>query len=369
MKTWFQIENIEEIDSPSLVLYEARLMFNLNMMLQMVKNDATKLMPHVKTNKMPRVIERMVSLGIFQFKASTIAEAEIAARAGAKHVLIAHQLVGPKIARFGKLIDHFPNTEFSTLVDNLDSTKLLEIESEQLQKPIHLYVDINNGMHRSGIELGQNLVNLLEYINTSKNLLLNGLHIYDGHLRQPDFQERRSKVESDLNTVNVFFEALKKDHPKLRMICGGTPTFTAHLKDQDRICSPGTCVFWDWGYGDKLQEQNFKYALLLITRVISKPTHGIVTIDLGHKAVSSENSIDKRVKFLNLKNYTLKSQSEEHGILEVDDWEAINVGDVFYGVPFHVCPTVNLYDEVSVIQNGKKGETWEITARQRKINF
>ena len=44
-------------------------------------------------------------------------------------------------------------------------------------------------------------------------------------------------------------------------------------------------------------------------------------------------------------------------------------GDVLYGIPYHICPTVNLYDDVSVISNGKKIDTWEISARKRKLTI
>ena len=39
------------------------------------------------------------------------------------------------------------------------------------------------------------------------------------------------------------------------------------------------------------------------------------------------------------------------------------------GIPYHICPSINLHDEVSVIENGKKVDTWEITARKRKLRF
>jgi D-serine deaminase-like pyridoxal phosphate-dependent protein len=165
------------------------------------------------------------------------------------------------------------------------------------------------------------------------------------------------------------FLQLKNREPHLKLICGGTPTFTAHLGADDRICSPGTCVLWDWGYGEKLLELEFQYAALLISRVISKPTQGIVTIDLGHKAVGAENPIYQRVKFLNITHYELLSQSEEHGVLRVQNWDKLNVGDVLYGVPYHICPTVNLHDEVSVIRNKNKVAVWDITARKRKLEI
>jgi D-serine deaminase-like pyridoxal phosphate-dependent protein len=335
----------------------------------MVDKDASKLMPHVKTNKMPKVVRKMISLGIKNFKASTIAEAEMAAREEASSVLIAHQLVGPKIQRFAELCIQFPRTDFTTIVDTNFILKKLQIEAAKKNIRIGFYIDINSGMNRSGIEIGPDIYKLINQIKEFKNLYFKGLHIYDGHLRNSDFAERKDQIEKGFIAVNSLFEKLKFNNSALKLISGGTPSFTTHLRDDNRICSPGTCVFWDWGYSEMLVEQEFKFAALLISRVISKPTEGIITIDLGHKAVSAENSIDKRVRFLNISNYELLSQSEEHGVIKVEAWENIEVGDVLYGIPYHICPTINLYDTVSVISKGKKIADWSITARQRKITI
>nr|WP_299170963.1 D-TA family PLP-dependent enzyme [uncultured Allomuricauda sp.] len=366
---WFEIENIDEVDSPSIALYKERLKFNLDEMLALVGGNTDRLMPHVKTNKMPEVLKLLIEMGITNFKASTISEAEIAAEAGARSVLIAHQLVGPKVDRFLELSTHFQSTCFSTIIDSVDAAFLLNKKAEKKEQKVNVYVDINNGMNRSGIKMGPGLDALLAAIKECNGLEFKGLHVYDGHLRDPEFSVRNKKIESGFEDVTTYFDALQKIYPNIKMICGGTPSFTSHLLNESRITSPGTCVLWDWGYSEKLTEQNFKYAALLVTRIISKPTEDIVTLDLGHKSVASENPIDKRVKFLNIDNYELLSQSEEHGVLKVSNWDKLKVGDVLYGIPYHICPTINLHDEVSVIENGLKTDSWEITARKRKLRF
>ncbi|PRX54943.1 D-TA family PLP-dependent enzyme [Flagellimonas meridianipacifica] len=368
MKDWFQIENIDEIDSPSLVLYEDKLIHNLHKMLDMADNDPNRLMPHVKTNKMSEVIKRMVFMGILNFKTSTIAEAEMVANEGGKSVLVAHQLVGPKISRYGELVESFDGTQFSTIIDNLDIAQKLHDEALARGITIDVFLDINNGMNRSGVEPGPDLDNLIGSLAKYKRLNLKGIHIYDGHFRDPDFQKRKEDIEQAFSKVNGIYRNLKSSNPNMKLICGGTPSFTVHLLNQERICSPGTCVLWDWGYDEKLTEQDFEYAALIISRVISKPTKDIVTIDLGHKSVAAENPIDKRVKFLNLEGYKLLSQSEEHGVLKVNKWDNIKVGDVLYGVPYHICPTINLHDGVSLIRKNSKVGNWSISARSRKIS-
>ncbi|WP_437396413.1 D-TA family PLP-dependent enzyme [Flagellimonas lutimaris] len=366
---WYTIQNVETVDSPSIALYLEHVKYNINEMISLVDGKAQRLMPHIKTNKMPKVMELLLASGISNFKASTISEAEIAAEAGAESVLIAHQLVGPKVERLMDLIKHFQKTQFSTILDNEDSADLLNQKGLEYGLTIPIYIDINNGMNRSGIEIGKGLDELMAYLNTCKGLSFKGFHVYDGHLRDSDFSERKTKIEKGFKIVNTYFKAVQERFPDARMICGGTPSFTSHLIEKSRITSPGTCVLWDWGYGEKLTEQNFKPAALLVTRVISKPTEGIITVDLGHKSVAAENPIDKRVKFLNLEDYELLSQSEEHGVIKVKHWDRYKVGDVFYGIPYHICPTINLHDEVSVIENGQKVDTWEITARKRKLRF
>ncbi len=365
----YTIENVETVDSPSIALYLENLKFNLQKMISLAEGNTERLMPHIKTNKMPKVMELLLESGISNFKASTLSEAEIAAEAGAKSVLIAHQLVGPKVDRLFNLVQHFPNTQFSTLIDNVDSAELLNQKAHALGLTITIYIDINNGMNRSGIKIGPGLDELIDYLKICDFLNFKGLHAYDGHLRDSDFSVRNEKIESGLKDVETYFNALKENHPQAELICGGTPSFTSHVLHENRITSPGTCVLWDWGYSEKLTEQDFKYAALLVTRIISKPTEDIITVDLGHKSVAAENPIDKRVKFLNLDGYELLSQSEEHGVIKVQDWDKWKVGDVLYGVPYHICPTINLHDEVSVIQNGRKFDTWEITARKRKLRF
>ncbi|MCL6267513.1 D-TA family PLP-dependent enzyme [Flagellimonas myxillae] len=366
---WFEINNIHTVDSPSIVVYKSNLQHNISQMINGVHGEMERLMPHIKTNKMPEVMKLLLASGISHFKASTIAEAEIAAEVGAHSVLIAHQLVGPKVDRFLALIQQFPDTQFSTIVDAKETAKLLNNNAAAAGVKARVYIDINNGMNRSGIELGEGLKQLVQTITNCGSLHFMGLHVYDGHLRDVDFLVRNRKIEDGLVDITLFFETLKNENPDLKMVCGGTPSFTSHLLNQNRITSPGTCVLWDWGYSEKLQEQDFKFAALVVTRIISKPTEGIITVDMGHKSVAPENPVDKRIKFLNLEQYELLSQSEEHGVIKVQHWDELQIGDVLYGVPYHICPTINLHDEVSVIEEGQKVGAWEITARKRKLRF
>lgn len=363
---WYKIDQENQLDSPSLLIYKDRVEGNIDKMIHLA-GGVERLFPHIKTNKMSAVVRLLKEKGVQQVKCATLAEAELAASVGIQHILVAHQLVGPKMHRFIALKNAFPESHFSTLVDCTTTLSAWQALAQEHALSIHLYIDINNGMNRSGHEINDDLYTLYRAIQTSENIEFAGFHVYDGHLRDTQFTERQTKIEAGFLDFDAF---LAKYQLTETVIAGGTPAFTAHALQPSRICSPGTSIFWDWGYGDALIEQPFEYAALVFMRVISKPTAGIITLDAGHKAMAAENSMEKRIRLLDMPcNYQLISQSEEHTVVRVENDALFTVGDTLYAVPYHVCPTVNLYDEAYVVQENKWVDTWKVEARKRRITY
>ena len=108
----------------------------------------------------------------------------------------------------------------------------------------------------------------------------------------------------------------------------------------------------------------------LSSKVISKPgDDDFVCFDLGHKAVAGENPIGNRVRFPEIPDAEFIQQSEEHLVIQSREKAAsIRVGDAFLGIPWHICPTVALYNEATIVRDGAAtGEIWKIPARGRRI--
>ncbi|MEO5782731.1 MAG: D-TA family PLP-dependent enzyme, partial [Ginsengibacter sp.] len=137
---WYRITNIDEIDSPALVIYKDRVMKNITTSISMI-GDVNRLRPHVKTHKTKEATQLMLDAGITKFKCATIAEAEMLAMINAPDVLLAYQPVGPKLKRFITLIQKYPATKFSCLVDNIDSAKNIAGAATENNIGIPLYID------------------------------------------------------------------------------------------------------------------------------------------------------------------------------------------------------------------------------------
>jgi D-serine deaminase-like pyridoxal phosphate-dependent protein len=368
---WYQIDHTENIISPSLLFYKQRIDSNIEQMIQ-IAGSTDRLIPHVKTHKCAEVVKLQLKKGISKFKCATIAEAEMLALAGAKWILIAYQLVGPNQLRLIELVRTYNDAKFFCLVDNEHTARLLNKSARDQNLQLGVFIDVNNGMNRTGHAVDATLYNLPSKLNRLDNLVLTGIHVYDGHLGNTEFSERKNHVDSafaDIAKLTECFVNERSEDPII--VAGGSPSFTVHTLRPELYLSPGTNVLWDWGYELKLPEQHFSHAALLLTRVISKPKPGLITIDLGHKAVAAENPIEKRFKILNLEYSRVISQSEEHGVLEIDEslWDSILVGHVLYALPYHICPTVALHDYASIIENNTAVSEWKISARSRRINI
>jgi D-serine deaminase-like pyridoxal phosphate-dependent protein len=132
--------------------------------------------------------------------------------------------------------------------------------------------------------------------------------------------------------------------------------------------SPGTLLLWDYGYSSSFTDMDFLHAAVLLTRIISKPGKDLLCLDLGHKAVASEMP-QPRVKILGLKSYTIVNHNEEHMVIRTNEADKYKTGDTLYGIPWHICPTVDRYDSVSVVNEHKFTNQWNVEARKRKITI
>jgi D-serine deaminase-like pyridoxal phosphate-dependent protein len=323
----------------------------------------------MKTNKSREAAKMLVARDIVKFKCATIAEAETLATSEAKDILLAYQPSAAKLARYIQLIKAYPAICFSCLVDNEGSAKLFSAIAQEHNITLDLYLDINLGMGRTGILPGQPALTLFRYVQHLNGLEAKGLHVYDGHFRDTDFEIRTQRCNAAFKEIEALRDTLVAEGHEVRIVAGGSPTFPIHAQRSKIDCSPGTFIYWDQGYSETCKEQPFIPAALVMTRIISMPSENTLCLDLGHKSIAPENPLDRRVQFLNAGIVRFVGQSEEHLVVEVETGHPWSVGDVWYGVPIHICPTVALYEKGYEVVAGNVVSTWRTVARDRSITF
>ena len=190
-------------------MYPDRAEANLRRLIA-IAGGTSRLRPHMKTHKLPEIARMHVALGLTSVKCATIAEAEMLASEGLTDVLLAYQPVGPAVGRLLQLSQTFPGVTFRAVVDDEDAARALSDAFADVESSIDLLVDLDVGMHRTGIapELAPPLYRLLD---TLPGVTPGGLHAYDGHLRDPDLAVRRAAADGAFAQVRALREALQRE--------------------------------------------------------------------------------------------------------------------------------------------------------------
>lgn len=365
---WYIVNNVRDVSSPALLIYPDRIENNIRKIISIAGN-ADLLRPHVKTHKIPEIIRLQMKYGIHKFKCATIAEVEMVAACGADDILLAYQPVGPNLERFFNLKQGFPDTKISCIADSEEVIMQLSDKAKKTGSETHVWLDINNGMNRTGVDPGIAAVKLFKLIMDLPMLKAEGLHVYDGHIHEKDLSVRQ-KICNDAfaPVINLVNELRKLGDTPLSIVAGGTPTFPIHAIRSGVETSPGTLLLWDFGYSESFTDMEYLHAAVLLMRIISKPGRDLICIDLGHKAIASEMP-QPRIKILGLDNYVIINHNEEHMVLRTLEAGDRKIGDVLYGIPYHICPTVDRYDSVTVVKDGKATEQWTVEARKRRITY
>jgi D-serine deaminase-like pyridoxal phosphate-dependent protein len=372
-----RIEGLEAIASPSLIVFVDRVRSNVASLIACVGGAVGRLRPHVKTHKMPELVRLIEREGIRKHKCATIAEAEMLAEAGAVDVLLAYPLVGPNVERLGRLRVRYPGCTFRATVDSEESARGL---SESLHgiagrsEPLPVLLDLDVGMGRTGLPADDGRAEVL-YTRLAElpGLIPDGLHAYDGHVRDADPKRRWEQAREVQRVTLGLRDRLRARGLEVpRVVFGGTPSFPAHaaLVDEGVVCSPGTLILHDASYALSYPELPFRPAAGILTRVVSRPGAGRICLDVGHKAIAADPPAGSRVVLPAIPDAVFVAQSEEHLVVDVPGGsERFPIGTALLAIPGHVCPTCALHDSAMAVEGGKVVGEWRVTARSRRLTI
>lgn len=368
MENLWRLLDEESVESPSLLYYQDIIAGNTRKAVEMA-GGADRLWPHVKTYKMAEIARLLRGFGINRFKCATIGEAEMLASQGAPHILLAYPLVGPNIGRFVRLRAQFgASSTFWAAGDDLRQLALLGEAALAAGGAVNVLADVNTGTDRTGVLPGE-LADFCRRCGDLPGISLQGLHCYDGNLAVSPPEERRRLVEEKLGEILAARESAEKGgQPLPVLVMGGSPTFPFHAALHDFYLSPGTLFIHDHGYKSKFPDLDFTPGAALLTRVVSRPSERLFTIDLGYKAISTDQKGAPGV-IVGLPQAEPVAHSEEHWVFRVENGPVPQIGDVLYVLPAHICSTTALYPCARAVRGGRVTGCWEITARDRKITI
>jgi D-serine deaminase-like pyridoxal phosphate-dependent protein len=371
----YRVSAIEEVLTPALVIYPEFIASNIESTLALLSGDADRWRVHIKTAKLGHTLRMLVERGIRNFKCATTLELLVACQFGATDVLLAYPSVGANARRVREIAEQFSGVRVSVLAEN----------DEQIRQwrgsRLGVFLDINPGMNRTGIEQSQTekVLKLTRAVGDA-GLEFRGLHYYDGQYGALDERERTEAAHRGYDGLLKLAGEIERSGLVVpEVITAGTPTLPASLSYKNfrsrafiHRVSPGTVVYNDATSLAQLPaEYGYRPAVLVLTHVVSRPRAGIATCDAGHKSVSADAGVPTCV-VVGHPELTPLSPSEEHLPLALEPLtqkEPIvgpQVGEALYLLPRHVCPTVNNFDCALLVRDGQIESVENVSARGRE---
>jgi D-serine deaminase-like pyridoxal phosphate-dependent protein len=365
-----RVAGIEDVLTPTLVIYPEIVASNIARTLHLLGGDPNRWRPHIKTAKLAYTLRMLVERGVRNVKCATTLELLVACHSGAADVLLAYPVVSANARRVLEIANQFPHVRISVLVENEEQVRQWRSSS------VNVFVDINPGMNRTGVEQGQtDKVLLLVRSVEEADLQFSGLHYYDGQYGGLDEPERTAATHAGYDRLLKLVIAIQDRGTSVpELITAGTPTFPCSLTYKGfhgtgfiHRVSPGTIVYCDATSLAQLPaEYGYAPAALVLTRVVSRPHDGIITCDAGHKAVSADAGVPTCV-VAGHPELTPLAPSEEHLPMAVNrETVGPQVGEALYLLPRHVCPTVNNFDSALLVRDGQIASVEKVTARGRE---
>jgi D-serine deaminase-like pyridoxal phosphate-dependent protein len=235
-------------------------------------------------------------------------------------------------------------------LDSVEAVTRLDDALAGSDRRAGVLVDIDVGLHRTGVQTAEESLQLAASVAESRHLRLDGLFCYPGHIWSP-VAEQGDLLGDVERIIQEHLSRWRAEGLEARIVSGGsTPTaYQTHLVPSIKEIRPGTYVFNDLntlrgGYC-RLED----CAVRIVATVVSTAVPGQIVIDAGAKTLAADRCISAPDSghglVVEYPEARIRHLSEEHGQIDMSKCaERPRVGERVTIVPNHVCPTINLTD-------------------------
>ena len=360
--------SVNAIDTPALVVDLDKMERNLRTMAAFAAQHQVMLRPHAKMHKSAELAKLQMAAGAVGVCVQKTSEAEALVAGGIHNIFISNEVIAqPKLARVAALTRTLVplGGKMAICVDSIEGIRRLAIcmnegrLSSGIPSTIDVFIEVNVGHNRCGVEPGLPAVALALEIRKHPALNFAGLQAYHGkaqHMRSAS--ERQSAILSAIKAVRHTRELIEEEGIKVGLVTGAG-TGTAPLEAASQLygeLQAGSYLFMDADYAANepaIGQPRFKHALFVKTQVISvHPQH--VVCDAGHKSHAIDSGLPKVHAFSSRSALEYSNGGDEHGILKpaAGSTRLPGLGSMLWLIPGHCDPTVNLHNVMIGVRGG-----------------
>ncbi|MFA0036128.1 amino acid deaminase [Vibrio sp. 10N.261.52.A1] len=377
----------EDISLPVAIIKQSALTNNLNWMQSFADHHQVKLSPHGKTSMTPDFFRQQLENGAWGITVATPAQAEIAAMAGAKRIIMANQLVGKtNMAIIEQLISEF-DVDFYCCVDSSVNVQQLNQYFANKKQTLKVLIEFGVPGGRCGCRSPQEVLELAQTIQDTPALSLAGIEVYEGVIHGDNAEQ---DIRTFLNQALSSVESLASDG-----LITGQPIITgagsawydvvaeclANLTDYLAIIRPGCYAIHDTGSYLDAQSKvlqraqvnqgyacelggDLESALEVWAYVISRPEPTKLVIGLGKRDVAFDAGLPiaergyRNGEAISVKGLTATAVMDQHTFVETDGSAEIEVGDMIAFSTSHPCLTFDKWRYIAISDDDYQVTNW-----------
>lgn len=357
-------DSLSELPTPSVLVDLPRLERNIRQMQETCTRHKTRLRPHIKTHKSVAIARRQLAAGADGLTVAKVGEAEAMLPSGVRRIFIAHSLVDPiVIPRLQALAGQLD--ELVLAVTSAPHAEALNGLLKEAGLALPVWMAVDTGLGREGLRSAEKAASLATRIADYSHLELAGFYTHEGQSYRSPIDDRAALVDEVHGRLLAARDAIDPALP-IWPGCSVTATTMAGREGVTGV-RPGAYVFADLALTESTEVmQPDDIALNVLTTVIDRPQPGLALIDSGTKTLSSDKSARGLMgRPVDGRDFAITRANEEHGFVEGPEVDQLRIGEKIRWITAHVCPVVNLTDQLVIVDGDKVLETWPVDARGR----
>lgn len=370
---------LQDICLPAAVLKQQAVRHNLNWMQSFANQSKVLLAPHGKTSMTPWLFHQQLAAGAWGLTVATAYQAQIAANAGARHIILANQLVGKaNMALIAKLLQD--GTEVFVCVDHPAQVQALSDFFQPLQLKLALLIELGVTGGRCGCRTEADVMTLALQINSLPAVQLVGIEFYEGVVKgaEPE-QGVRQLVKQAASLMQSLLRQQLLQYPTQLISGAGSVWYdvvaeeltAAHLPEQVKlVLRPGCYISHDQGIYQQAQQQvqarsrlacslgdDLQNALELAVYVQSLPEPGFAVLGFGKRDAAFDAGLPQAIAIYRhgvlltdqLQNCETVKVMDQHAFWRYDKAVQPQIGDILLLSTSHPCLTFDKWRTLWVV--------------------
>ena len=353
---------LPRIETPCILIDLNKVAANIRRMQGICDRAGVALRPHIKTHKMPELARMQLAAGAAGITCAKVSEAEVMADGGCGDIFIAYPLVGEfRIDRAIVLAKRLRRLILA--VDSLDGAQALNRAAQAAGIVLEVRLEVETGALRTGVR-PERLVELGQAVAAMKHLKLTGIYTFKSlNLDGAFTTDNAAAGAQEAQLLEMAKATLEGAGIPIREVSGGSSPTGPWVAESGRVTEirPGTYIFNDYMLWKEGVAQPEEIAALAAVTVVSTPEPAYAVVDGGSKVFPMDIPLEQPpyyyegyAKVAGSDDLALTRLSEEHGIVTSKKGDTgLAVGDILLLYPGHVCTTINLRNEVYLLEDGR----------------